>query len=104
MSNPNEPVRIRVVVRQDPAQAFALFTEHLGRWWPRAYTWSQDTLEHIGIEPRVGSRCFEIGPHGFHSDWGRVLEWDPPRRLRIAWQISPRREPEPNPLKASESE
>jgi hypothetical protein len=28
----------------------------------------------------------------------------PPGRLLVAWQISPRREPEPNPAKASEVE
>jgi hypothetical protein len=33
-----------------------------------------------------------------------VLVWDPPDRLVITWQISPRREPEPNPAKASEVE
>jgi uncharacterized protein YndB with AHSA1/START domain len=105
MTNPVlEPVRNSVTVAQGPPEAFALFAEHFGSWWPREYTWAQETLQRIGIEPRVGGRCYEIGPYAFHSDWGRVLVWDPPHRLQVAWQISPRREPEPNPVKASEVE
>jgi uncharacterized protein YndB with AHSA1/START domain len=85
-----------------PAErAFAFFTQHFAMWWPRECTWSQDVLEDIGIEPREGGLCYEHGPHGFRCDWGRVLSWGPPHHLVLAWQISPRREPEPNPGKAS---
>jgi uncharacterized protein YndB with AHSA1/START domain len=84
--------------------AFALFTEGFATWYPREYTWSQDVLDSIAIEGREGGRCFERGPHGFWVDWGRVLLWDPPRRLVFSWQISPRREPVPDPEKSSEVE
>ena len=85
-----------------PAQrAFSLFTEHFALWWPREYTWGQDVLEHIGLEPKQGGFCYERGPNGFRSDWGRILSWEPPHRLVLAWHISPNREPEPNPAKAS---
>jgi hypothetical protein len=97
-----EPVRASITVLAPSADAFALFADRFGEWWPREYTWAQDALEHIVLEPRVGGRCYEIGPHDFHVDWGRVLAWNRPRRLTLAWQISPRREPEPNPAKASE--
>jgi hypothetical protein len=82
-------------------RAFAFFTEHLGLWWPREYIWGRDVVEEIGLEPREGGLCYERGPYGFRCDWGRVLAWEPPRRLMLAWQISPRREPEPNPARAS---
>jgi uncharacterized protein YndB with AHSA1/START domain len=85
-----------------PAQrAFALFTAHFALWWPREYTWSGDVLEDIGIEPGTGGLCFERGPHDFRCDWGRVLCWEPPHRLVLAWHIGPRREPQPNPENAS---
>ena len=100
----SEPIQSVVIVPTSAAAAFALFAEELGRWWPREYTWGQDALVRIGIEPRVGGRCYEIGPHDFHSDWGRVLLWELPHRLVLAWQISPDRAPEPNPSKASEVE
>lgn len=90
-----------LTVSLTPSQAFALFAEQLGDWWPREYTWGQDALQAIGIEPRVNGLCYELGPHGFRCDWGRVLAWEPASRLVLAWQISPRREPEPNPARAS---
>jgi uncharacterized protein YndB with AHSA1/START domain len=99
-----DAVRTDVAVEVSPERAFEVFTGELSSWWPPEYSWSQDVLEDIGIEPREGGLCFERGPYGFRCDWGRVLDWDPPRRLVIAWQISPGREPEPNPAKASEVE
>lgn len=99
-----EAIHNAVTVGANGERAFEIFVDELASWWPAEYSWSQDVLEDIGIEPREGGLCFERGPHGFRCDWGRVLAWDPPRRLVIAWQISPRREPEPNPAKASEVE
>jgi uncharacterized protein YndB with AHSA1/START domain len=100
----DDAVRRTVVVEAPLEQAFSLFAEGLGRWWPAEYTWSGDVLEAIGLEPREGGRCFERGPHGFWCDWGRVLVWDPPRQLVLAWQIAPDRTPEPDPARASEVE
>ena len=68
------------------------------------YSWSGSSLEWIGLEPRVGGPCFERGPHGFRCDWGRVLLWQPPRRLVFTWQIGPTRVPQPDPERASEVE
>lgn len=84
--------------------AFARFVDDLGDWWPREYTWSGDVLEEIGIEPRQGGMCFERGPHGFRCDWGRILAFEAPHRLVLSWQIGPRREPVPDPGRASEVE
>jgi uncharacterized protein YndB with AHSA1/START domain len=100
----SETVNAAVVVEVPPERAFEVFASELASWWPPQYTWSQEVLEDIGIEPYEGGMCFERGPHGFRCDWGRVLAWEPPRRLVFAWQISPGREPVPNPAKASEVE
>ena len=97
----NDHVEHSVQVPLHPGKAFTLFAERLGTWWPRGYTWGRDVLVDIGIEPREGGLCFERGPHGFRCDWGRVKRWSPGERLTITWQISPRREPEPNPSRAS---
>jgi len=98
------PVRHEVTVQAIAADAFDVFTAGFARWWPREFTWSQDSLVDIGIDGEQGGACFEIGPHGFRCDWGRVLKWDPPKRVVLSWQISPDRLPEPDPSKASEVE
>jgi hypothetical protein len=82
--------------------AFRRFTADFGEWWPPAYTWSQEALREIGIEPRVDGLCFECGPYGFRCDWGRVLAWEPPERITLAWHIGPTRVPQPDPRYASE--
>lgn len=83
------------------ARAFQVFVEDLATWWPAEFTWSQRSLEWIGIDPREGGLCTELGPGGFRIDWGRVLVWHPPDRLAFTWQIGPTRVPEPDPAKSS---
>ena len=86
-------------------RAYAVFTGSLADWWVREYTWSgPQALAALGIEPRAGGMLYEIGPYGFRNDWGRVLTWDPPRRLVFTWQIGPDRVPVPDPAGASEVE
>ena len=94
MSEATASVRVDL----DPARAFERFTDGMGRWWPPEYTWSQETLEAIGIADGL---CFERGPFGFTCHWGRVLTWDAGARLVFTWQISPTRVPEPDPARAS---
>lgn len=100
----SDSIHLMRMVATPASDAFEIFTDGLSTWWPAEYTWAQDTLETIAIEAEVGGRCFERGPHGFECDWGRVLTWEPPRRLVFTWQISPERVPEPNPDKAGEVE
>jgi len=97
-----EPIRISVQVNTSLKEAFAAFTEEFGCWWPSAYTLSKETLDTVGIEPREGGFCYEIGPHGFRCDWGRVKTWNPPHSIAFLWQVSPNSAPDPNPDHASE--
>ena len=83
------PLRKTIVVAASAERAFQVFTEEMSTWWPLA-------SKHIGkadaksvvMEPFVGGRWFEQGVDGSECDWGRVLTWDPPRRLVLSWEIS----------------
>lgn len=46
----------------------------------------EDEIE-IVFEPRLGGRIFERTPTGVEHDWGEVLTWDPPTRLRYRWHV-----------------
>jgi uncharacterized protein YndB with AHSA1/START domain len=82
-------VRKSVTVAAPLAVAFEVFTAQIEAWWPMA-------SHHIGeadcaavvIEPRAGGRWFERGVDGSECDWGRVLLWDAPNRVRLVWQLS----------------
>ncbi|MGC5660764.1 SRPBCC family protein [Micromonospora sp. WMMD723] len=98
-------LRCTLLVPAPAEQAFAVFTGSLADWWVREYTWSGPAaLAELGMEPRAGGMLYEIGPYGFRGDWGRVLTWDPPRRLVFTWQLGPDRVPVPDPARASEVE
>ncbi len=99
-----DSIQQSVVVTLPPERAFAVLAGRLGSWWPAEYTWAQDGLEDIAIEPWEGGRCYERGPHGFQCDWGRVLVWEPPDRLVFSWQIGPDRVPVPDSERAGEVE
>jgi hypothetical protein len=59
-----EPIHASVTVGVSAERAFEIFVDDLASWWPSEYTWSQEVLESIGIEPHEGGLCFERGPHG----------------------------------------
>ncbi|MEV1143626.1 SRPBCC family protein [Micromonospora sp. NPDC049799] len=98
-------LRSTLLVPTTPEEAFGVFTQAMTDWWVTEYTWSgPGLLAELGMEPRPGGMLYEIGPYGFRSDWGRVLTWDPPRRLVFTWQIGADRVPVPDPARASEVE
>jgi uncharacterized protein YndB with AHSA1/START domain len=99
-----EPVTASVTVQVPRERAFELFTEGMGSWWPKEFSWSQGKLEAIGIEPHADGFAYERGPFGFTVHWGRVTAWDPPGRLVFTWQIAGDRTPQPDPERSSEVE
>ncbi len=81
--------------------AYQKFVEELNEWWPKEYTWSQESLREIKIDGKENGLCTEIGPYGFRCDWGRVTQLVENEYIKLKWQIGPTREPVPNPKNAS---
>jgi len=82
------PVRQVVRVKATPPRAFALFTQEIGRWWPKGRTIGAQPHADIVMEPQPGGRWFERSADGAETDWGRVLDWNPPGRLLLAWHLN----------------
>ena len=84
-----EPVVKTIRVKATPAHAFEVFTTSQ-RWWKPDHSINptKSKIERIVMEPTVGGRWYERGVDGSECNWGRVLAWDPPRRLVLQWQIS----------------
>lgn len=93
-----------VTVPAPPDRAFKHFVEDFAEWWPQAYSWSGEVLQEMGIEPRTGGHCYEIGPGGFRCDWGTILVFEAPQRLVFSWQINHDRTPQPDPARAGQVE
>jgi uncharacterized protein YndB with AHSA1/START domain len=80
-------VRKTVTVNSSADQAFKVFTEGFDSWWPRSHKVGDADLKQAVLEGKEGGRWYEIDVDGNECDWGRVLVWDPPRRLVLAWQL-----------------
>lgn len=83
-----EPIKKRIIVAASQAHAFTVFTSGIDRWWPREHHIGKSPLKRAVLEPRADGRWYTIGEDDSECDVGRVLEWDPPRRLVLAWQIN----------------
>lgn len=83
-----EPVRKEIVVEAPVERAFRVFTERFDAWWPREHHILEAPMKKAVMETRAGGRWYEIGEDGSECDWGKVLVWDPPKRLLLAWQLN----------------
>src|SRR4051794_41843604 len=81
--------RASVMVDAPQERAFRVFTDGIDSWWPREHTIGEAPLKEMVLEPRVGGRAYGIGVGGSESDWGRLLVFEPPRRVGGSWGISP---------------
>ena len=77
-----EPVIVEFEVAASTSHAFEVWTDRSSIWWPRSHTVSKDPDVAIVFEPFVGERVHERASDGVEHDWGEILEWDPPGRLR----------------------
>jgi uncharacterized protein YndB with AHSA1/START domain len=80
-------VRKSVVVSRPVEEAFRVYTEELGRWWPFARTHSvgKEDVETVILEGREGGRFYERTKSGDEHVWGTVVVWDPPNRILHTW-------------------
>lgn len=82
------PIRKDIVVEAPQERAFRVFTQSLDAWWPRDFHIGRTPMKRAIMEPKEGGRWYEIGDDGAECEWGKVLVWEPPRRVVLAWQIS----------------
>ncbi len=82
------PIVRTITVKASPERAFEAFTTHMGRWWPKDHTIATQPFEKVVMEPRVGGQWYEVAADGTETHWGKVLAWEPPGRVLLAWQIN----------------
>jgi uncharacterized protein YndB with AHSA1/START domain len=81
-----EPLIVEFEVRAPIEHAFDMWANRCALWWPPSHTVSGDP-QTIVCEPHRGGRIFERAPDGAEHDWGEVLDWEPPTRLRYLWHL-----------------
>jgi uncharacterized protein YndB with AHSA1/START domain len=82
------PIRRTLRVRASREKAFDTFVAGMGSWWLKTHTLLTSPQERVVIEPRTGGRWYEIGEDGSEQTWGKVLGWERPDRVLLAWQLN----------------
>lgn len=84
------PVIKTLEVARTPADAFRLFTDEIGAWWPleshsRADRAAGERAIQVVVEPRVGGRVFEVLSDGRELEWGEVEVHQPGVLFVMRW-------------------
>ena len=98
------PVRQSVVVEAPIEHAFKVFTEQFGSFKPPEHNLLAVPIAETVFERRVGGHIYDRGTDGSECRWARVLAYEPPNRLLLSWDISPRWQIETEAEKTSEWE
>lgn len=106
MTNPTQATSVRHEITVDAPidRAFAVFTEDFGSFKPREHNLLAVDIAETVFEPRPGGRLYDRGIDGSECSWARVLAYEPPDRVVISWDISPRWEIETDLGRTSEVE
>ena len=80
---------VRKIVTVDCAveEAFRIFTADALSWWPLESHSIHETVSEIVFEQHAGGEVYEISTNSEKGHWATVLEWDPPTRLVLAWNV-----------------
>jgi uncharacterized protein YndB with AHSA1/START domain len=87
-----ETITRTVIVRAPRDEAFRVFTEGMGTWWPLdTHSIAVDQgLEQravaLRVEAREGGRVEEVLEDGSTRDWGGIDVWEPPHRVAFRWK------------------
>jgi uncharacterized protein YndB with AHSA1/START domain len=97
-------VRVSVVVDAPIERAFRVFTEDFGRFKPHEHNLLAVEIADTVFEARVGGHLYDRGVDGSECHFARVLAYEPPHRVVLSWDISPRWQLETDLAKTSEVE
>jgi len=94
-------VRQAITVAVPIDRAFHVFTSGFDAWWPREHHIGAADMSEAVLETRLDGRFYERCVDGSECEWGRVIAWDPPDHVALAWQIDPQWKFEPDRNRAS---
>ncbi|MCR4266381.1 SRPBCC family protein [Nitratireductor sp. ZSWI3] len=97
-------VKQSIVVEAPIARAFEVFVKDFGRFKPAEHNLLGVAIAETVFEPQVGGHIYDRGIDGSLCRWARVLAYEPPNRLLMSWDISPRWQIETNLGRTSEWE
>lgn len=85
--HPLSKIEKHVVVEAPIERTFEVFTTRMTTWWPKEFSVGATPFVECVVEPRIDGRWFERSADGTECMWGKVLAWEPPTRILLAWQL-----------------
>ncbi|MGN6127349.1 MAG: SRPBCC domain-containing protein [Humibacter sp.] len=83
------PIRTSVVVQRGRDAVFDTFVRTIDRWWPlRPFSMGQDAVASVTFERELGGRVYETWHDGTEREWGILLDWAPPERFVMTWNVT----------------
>ena len=79
---PLAPIRKELDLPCRPADAFRMFTDEMGQWWPLAtHSLFAERSRGCGMDREPGGLIYELDPEGARHAWGTIKIWEPPGRV-----------------------
>lgn len=83
------PIKRSVSVSWNQETAFRRFTAEFGTWWPsQTHSIGGERLKRVVFEQHPGGRIYEEHHDGRRFQWGHVILWEPPKRVKFTWHPS----------------
>ena len=83
------PIIRSISVSCDRETAFKKFTAEFGSWWPtRSHSIGGERVNRVVFEDKLGGRIYEEHRDGRRFQWGEIILWEPPERLKFTWHPS----------------
>ena len=79
------PLVVEFQVAAPVGHAFETWTDRAQLWGPRGHTVS-GAPDAVVFERRPGGRIYERSG-GDEHEWGEILVWEPPTRVRYRWHL-----------------
>jgi uncharacterized protein YndB with AHSA1/START domain/DNA-binding transcriptional ArsR family regulator len=81
-----DPVAKILELDVTPEQAFDLFVNSMGRWWPlTTHSVSTDDARDVRIDGRMGGSLREVTHDGVEHQWGVIVAYEPGSRIQFTW-------------------
>jgi len=82
-------IRHQINVDVPVDRAFRIFHEQWDKIKPHDHNPHSSPVVESIFEPRAGGHLYDRHEDGTETRWSRVLEFEPPRRFVISWDLGP---------------
>jgi uncharacterized protein YndB with AHSA1/START domain len=81
----NDPINKTLTVPLTPTEAFALFTDDIDSWWPKASHSVKGAKSKLTFPTHKDGEIIETGEDGEIAVWGKLIAYDPGKYLAFSW-------------------